>query len=296
MEKIEECPICETKDQQLFLECTDYTVSNEQFKIVNCNGCGFKFTNPRPEEQKIGAYYQSEEYVSHSNTSKGVVNSLYQLVRKYTLSQKFKLVAGLSKGKSILDYGSGTGDFLNFCKKNGWNTQGMEPDEGARRMSIERFGLNVISPLQIKTLHADSFDIITLWHVLEHVHQLKPTLASLVGSLKKEGKLLIAVPNYTSFDARFYQKHWAAYDVPRHLYHFSPHDISRLMEQFNMKVVKTLPMVFDAYYVSMLSEKYKTGSGNLFSAFVKGMQSNLKSKGKNEFSSQIYILEKNKAV
>ncbi|MBL4652030.1 MAG: class I SAM-dependent methyltransferase [Flavobacteriales bacterium] len=296
MEELESCPICKSSENQPFLECTDYTVSRETFSIVECLSCRFRYTNPRPNEEEISPYYKAEAYISHTNSGKGLVNFIYKQVRKYTLGQKFKLISNLVSGNTILDYGSGAGAFLNYCKEKNWTTKGVEADKETREKVIKEFGLEVISPAQISTLGKQEFDVITLWHVLEHVHQLKETLGVLINSLKQDGVLIIAVPNCASHDAKHYGKEWAAYDVPRHLYHFRPDDISSLFKEFDFKVVDVLPMIFDSYYVSMLSEKHKTGSTGFFSGMWNGFLSNLKAYSKKSYSSQIYILRKNKAL
>jgi len=273
--------------------CTDHTVSRETFHIVQCEKCGFKFTNPRPEPSSLGKYYVSEDYVSHSNTKKGFVNSTYQLVRKYTLLKKLQLISKYYKTGKILDIGCGTGEFLNVCKSAKWTTVGIEPSSDARRMAIENYGLDVKEESGITDLDAESFDLISMWHVLEHVPDLNARVEDLKRLIKKDGIIIIAVPNCDSFDARKYKENWAAYDVPRHLYHFTPKDIESLFKKHDMKVVRTLPMVFDSYYVSMLSEKIKTGKTNLITSLWTGFRSNMAAiKSGKEYSSQIYLIRK----
>lgn len=305
METLPSCPICQGEKFKPFLSCKDYTVSHETFQIVECESCGFHFTNPRPAENEIGKYYQSEEYISHSGTKKGLVNRVYHVVRNYTLAKKLQLVLRLVGSRkpasiSLLDYGCGTGEFLNTCKKAGLMVSGMEPDDKARNFAIKNYGLNVSQPNAISSLKNDFFDIVTLWHVLEHIHRLKEFLAELKRIVKGGGVAIIAVPNLTSLDAKIYKEFWAAYDVPRHLYHFSPKDIRKFFDEFGFELEDVRPMVFDAFYVSMLSEKYKNAKngnnkngGNLISAFIKGAKSNLlASDSQNTYSSQIYILRK----
>lgn len=294
METIHSCPVCEsTKKATKNLTCTDDTVSKETFEIKKCTDCGFMYTDPRPEENELYRYYESEDYVSHSNTSKGLINFLYQNIRKYTLVKKVKLINSLSLKDKILDIGSGTGDFLNACKQNGWETTGIEPNENARLLAINNHKLDIKEEADINTLKKESFNVITMWHVLEHVPQLNRRVEEIKQLLKRNGTLIVAVPNRMSFDAQHYKENWAGYDVPRHLYHFSPKDIEKLFSKHGFEVIKTKPMIFDAFYVSMLSEKIKTGKAKILKGFVNGLVSNILSLiHEKTSSSQIYIIKK----
>ena len=293
MYEINNCPICNSQKINSFLNCIDYTVSRETFNIVKCTSCEFKFTNPIPELTKLGNYYKSDEYISHSNTNKGFVNSCYQIVRKYTLIKKLKLISKFYKTGSILDIGCGTGEFLNTCKLAKWNVLGIEPDQDARRMAQNNFSIDVRPEEELRNLKDESFDVITMWHVLEHVPNLKERVKELKRLIKPKGIIIIAVPNCSSLDAKIYKEYWAAYDVPRHLYHFTPKDIELLMRGFDMKVDSILPMVFDSFYVSLLSEKYKKGKVNIIRSMWNGFRSNLNAiKTGKEFSSQIYLITK----
>lgn len=289
LETISTCPICGNKSSNSFLTCNDYTVSKKAFNIVACQGCGFKYTNPRPKEVDLGKYYQSEDYVSHTGTKKGLVNRVYHIVRNYTIGKKVKLINTLSPKGNILDIGSGTGEFLSACKNNGWQTLGVEPSPLAKDFAEKEYGLTIHDESYLDEIEDKSYNVITMWHVLEHVAQLNKRVKQLKRILKDNGVLIIAVPNCSSYDAEHYGKYWAAYDVPRHLYHFVPDDIINLFDKEQMQLVEILPMRFDSYYVSMLSEKYKDGKGNLISAFFTGLKSNLKAK-KTGYSSLIYIL------
>jgi 2-polyprenyl-3-methyl-5-hydroxy-6-metoxy-1,4-benzoquinol methylase len=287
------CPCCNSTQFEPFIKCKDYTVSGELFTIVNCRDCNFKFTNPRPENSVLGNYYKSEDYISHSNTSKGIISKLYHLIRNYTLKGKIKLVSKHVSRGTILDYGCGTGMFLNVCKESGWEAYGMEPDSGARKIAAE-MGLKTF---QDKTslkqeLGQKKLNAITLWHVLEHVTDPEETLGFFREQLDANGVLIIAVPNYTSQDAKHYKEFWAAYDVPRHLYHFEINTVTKMLQPYGFKLVGTKAMKFDSFYVSMLSEKYKTGSIKYLSAFIQGLKSNLKANQAKDYSSVIYVFKK----
>jgi 2-polyprenyl-3-methyl-5-hydroxy-6-metoxy-1,4-benzoquinol methylase len=293
MEKLQSCPICENKAFKISLTCRDFTVSRETFQIVECETCSFKFTNPRPEVDKLGAYYISEEYISHSNTKKGLINSLYQRVRKHTLKKKLGLINRLCSKGDLLDIGCGTGEFLKTCQEGGWNVKGIEPSDQARNMAISNYSLDVVDENKIKEIQAHSFDVISLWHVLEHVPFLNERMEEINSLLKPDGTIIIAVPNCSSDDALYYKEYWAGYDVPRHLYHFTPRDISSLARKHGLSVIDVLPMRFDSFYVSMLSEKYRTNKTNLLRACWRGLLSNIRAYSKGiTYSSQIYILQR----
>jgi SAM-dependent methyltransferase len=289
MHTITNCPICDHTSFKPFLKVKDYTVSQDYFTIVSCNNCGFHFTNPIPLEAEIGKYYKSESYISHSSTSKGFINKVYQAVRKYTLKKKVQLISRLSKGENVLDIGAGTGHFLNACKGAGFQVMGLEPDVDARSFAKNNFNVDLFPNDSLDTLEDESLNIVTMWHVLEHVYHLDNTLEKIHSILEKDGKLIIAVPNRTSYDANYYKEYWAAFDVPIHLYHFSPEDMNRISAKHHFEIDEILPMKFDSFYVSMLSEKYK--KGNMMNAFWIGLKSNFKAKG-NKYSSQVYILSK----
>lgn len=289
---LDKCLVCGSNQFEPFLQCKDYTVSQESFQIVSCKSCGFKFTNPRPEDLVIGNYYKAESYVSHTNTKKGLINKLYHAVRSYTLKKKVSMINSYVSRGTILDYGCGTGMFLKACQENGWETFGIEPDDSARKIASEQ-GLTVFSDKgRVQTYITDKqFSAITLWHVLEHVTDMSETLSFFKSKLKKDGVLVIAVPNHVSYDAQFYKEYWAAYDVPRHIYHFDVRTMSALLKNNGFQLVETKGMKFDSFYVSMLSEKYKTGSMNLLKAFLTGLKSNLKAKDTTEYSSTIYVFK-----
>lgn len=298
MQLLPQCPVCNEKITEPFITCKDYLVSMFEFQIVSCTSCGLKFTNPRPDESEIGKYYQSEEYISHSNTKSGLINSVYHFARYFTVRSKYRIVKKYINNSDnifLMDYGCGTGVFLNYCDKKGWDVSGIEPYENARKYAISEYNLKVSSPDTLSQFSKYSFNAITLWHVLEHIHNLNETIIHLKSTLKKDGKLIIAVPNYESHDAKIYKSHWAAYDLPRHLYHFSFHTITKLMKRHGFELSGTHPMLLDAFYVAFLSEKYialdkreKTRLGEHINAFINGLKSNMLSNNTG-FSSQIYV-------
>ena len=287
------CPICKSELITAQLTAKDYTVSQNNFSIWQCNACTARFTQDVPEQDAIGAYYASENYISHSDTKKGFINSLYHLVRKRTLGAKRRLVineTGVTNGE-ILDIGCGTGAFLDSMKQADWKISGLEPDAIARTKAIELYNIHPQQSEELFELTAGTYNAITMWHVLEHVHELHAYIKQIGELLATNGKLFIAVPNYTSKDAAIYKEHWAAYDVPRHLYHFSPQSMDKLLSMHGLKVTAVKPMWFDSFYVSMLSEQYKNGKGNIIKAVFNGFISNLKAWGNTKkCSSVIYII------
>ncbi|SJZ92431.1 methyltransferase domain-containing protein [Sediminibacterium ginsengisoli] len=289
------CPCCNSADINPVLSAEDYTVSHELFEIWHCNHCSNRFTQDVPDAANIGPYYQSDAYVSHSDTKQGLINKLYHAVRNYTLQKKRSLVQQVTDRKqgSLLDVGAGTGAFAGIMKQAGWQVTGLEPDDTARNVAAEKNGIQLLAPGELYQLAPDQFDAISLWHVMEHVHDLHGYIRRFSAVLRQNGRLLIAVPNYTSQDAEVYGKYWAAYDVPRHLYHFSPAGMEQMMLAEGFVLTGVKPMWFDSFYVAMLSEQYRKGKSNLFRAAWVGLMSNLKAVGnKKRCSSVIYIFSK----
>jgi SAM-dependent methyltransferase len=293
MENLISCPSCKARDISRFIDCKDHFISSETFSIFTCSQCGLLFTNPRPTLAEAGKYYESEKYISHSGTRRGLINKLYHLARLKSLKRKKNLVEKHSNGKTILDYGCGTGEFLNLLHMNGWQCHGIEPNPLARNAAIGQYGLEVDEEEKLDSIKKSSLHCISLWHVLEHVYPLKQRTEKFHALLNDEGILILALPNHLSYDANKYGSYWAAWDVPRHLYHFNPSSIQTLMNNSGFSLIAKYPMRLDAFYISLLSEKY---SGNKFpfpSAMLHGCLSNFSALfGKGHYSSLIYIFRK----
>lgn len=294
MEYLAACPICTEQNLSPYASCRDYTVSNESFKLQQCDHCGFVFTNPRPEETDLPKYYQSDAYISHSDSSKRLIDKIYKIARAFTLKWKLSLITrhSVTKPTSILDYGCGTGNFLQACNEQGMQIAGVELAENARTMATELTGIAIAPDIQKVR---GTFDVITLWHVLEHIVPVDNTIEHLKNRLNQNGTLFIAVPNLRSWDAKYYHEHWAAFDVPRHLWHFSRETMEIILTKHGLRIESVLPMPLDAYYVSMLSETYKSGKQGVASitkALFRGTQSNRKAKRTGEYSSLIYTVRK----
>ncbi|URM37857.1 class I SAM-dependent methyltransferase [Flavobacterium anhuiense] len=272
-----------------FLTVKDHSVSKEIFDLYYDEELDMLITSPQPELQNLGKYYESEDYISHTDNKRSLFEKAYHFVKNIALKNKLNLINSQQpqKGK-LLDIGAGTGDFLLTAKNDGWETIGVEPSDRAKKIAKEK-GISFVE--EISALESNSLDVITMWHVLEHVPNLEHQIQELKRLLKPTGTLIVAVPNYKSFDAGHYETFWAAYDVPIHFWHFSKKSIQLLFERVDMKLEKILPMKFDSFYVSLLSEKYKTGKMNYIKAFFIGLKSNWKAKSSKEYSSHIYVLK-----
>ncbi|WP_158839725.1 class I SAM-dependent methyltransferase [Polaribacter sp. L3A8] len=272
-----------------FLNCKDFTVSDETYEVMFNKEYDMLVTSPVPID--LENYYKSENYISHTDSKKSFMDKVYQSVKNITLKRKLDLINSFkTESKSILDVGAGTGDFLKICAANNWTVSGVEPSADARNIAKEK---GVILKEELLKVVNEKFDVITLWHVLEHVEHLSDYILKLKELLSDNGRLIIAVPNHKSDDAKYYKEYWAAFDVPRHLWHFSQNSIRKIFSEDNIIVEQTLPMKFDSYYVSLLSEKYKTGKMNILKAFHRGFVSNLRARTTSEYSSLIYVLKKN---
>lgn len=277
--------------QHKHLKIKDFLVSGEKFSLTENEEHGFLETRPQPKAEELSKYYESDAYISHTDSKKGLLAFLYQQVKRYSINKKVGLIKKLNTATgSLLDIGAGTGDFLKAAQDKGWNIFGIEPSEKAREIASEK---NIQLKESIDEVLGEKFDVVTLWHVLEHLPNLESSIQKIESLIADGGILIIAVPNFNSRDAIHYKNFWAAYDVPRHLWHFSQSSIRSIFSS-ELKLVETKPMLFDAFYVSLLSEKYKTGKGFSLRAFWVGFRSNLAAMKSKEFSSLIYCFKKTK--
>lgn len=286
------CPNC-GGNISLALKTSDFSISKEYYEIWQCSSCQLKFTQNIPDQENIGPYYKSEDYISHSDNKKGIVNKVYHMVRSYMLGRKERIVREYSANKKVLDYGTGTGYFANELKKNQYKVQAIEIDSDARNYAKSQFGLDV-RPIDYLFSCTDTFDAITLWHVFEHIYDLPTYVKHFSRILDKNGHLIIAVPNSDSIDAKTYQSMWAAYDVPRHIWHFTPTTLPKVVEKHGFSLVKKYKMPFDSFYVSLLSEKYKGSRMQLIKGLIQGMKSYIGAiNNVDNCSSVIYVFKKN---
>lgn len=289
MEEIKKCPICEAEDFHHRLTIKDHSITHEDFELTTCANCSFVVTSPRPEIKYLSRYYESENYISHSATKKGLINKLYHQVQRYNLSLKYKAIKQYVPRGTWMDYGAGNGAFLAYIKGKSHSAMGFEPDKKARSIGARK-GISIADSLAYPD-SGEAYASITMWHVLEHIPELKEIIQIHHDHLLPDGILTIAVPNHLSYDARFYKQYWAAYDVPRHLWHFSEKNVKDLIIPQGFEFIKKAPMVYDSYYVSMLSEKYKKGL--IIRGVLLGFLSNFYARVSGyPFSSQIYIFRK----
>jgi len=286
----EKCIVCNSTEFDEFLKTKDFFLTQEDFSIYSCPSCGYKFTHPVPAPEIIGNYYKSTDYVSHSDTKKGLFFKLYHFIKKYNLRKKQKLIFTYKTSGNILDYGCGTGDFLGVFNPSVWHTTGIEPDTETRNYAIKKNNISVSSPEELQNLKPASFDVITLWHVLEHIADIELKINQLKSLLKPDGIIVIAVPNSNSYDALCYKDYWAGYDVPRHLHHFNPFTLEKFLIKHHFNIISKKNMFFDSFYVSILSEKYKKNIWGIFRAVWVGLFSNLKTYNKKYMASSIIFV------
>jgi SAM-dependent methyltransferase len=289
---LSKCPWCDSPDIRQGSKIHDYFLTGEEFSLFSCKSCGLVFTNPRPKLENLGLYYQSDKYYSHTSSQGGIIPFIYRKVKEINLKTKFKQVTAGSVINKVLDIGCGTGDFLNVCKKSGIEIFGIEPDSKARYLAKEILKVEILHPDQSEKIPDESFDLITMWHVLEHVPDLKKQISELSRIIKKGGKVVIALPVYESYDAEVYKEKWAAWDVPRHLYHFNKAVINKMMLANDFKPGNVYPMKWDSFYVSMLSEQYLKSAFGIVKAFFVGFLSNIKARNSGNYSSLVYTFIK----
>ena len=288
----DKCPWCGSENAQLHIELKDLFLTQEPFKILECKDCGLLYTTPRPNKDEIGKYYKSDEYYSHQENKEGFIPKVYEKVKSINLKNKYTIATEKTRKGKILDIGCGVGDFLHTMEQHGWKGTGVEPSEEAKAIAKKRIKAQLLSSEEQENLTEGSFDVITMWHVLEHVDALRWQIQQLYRLCKPGGRIIIALPNYKSYDGQYYKAAWAAYDVPRHLNHFNEETIIKIFEKSHLKHIKTKKLHWDAYYISYMSEKYLHHSLPLLRGAIKGMISNCKARKSGEWSSLVYVFER----
>lgn len=284
------CPWCNSENNHQFLKLKDYFLTQEEFEIIECENCKLLFTTPFPTPDKIGSYYKSEDYLSHNDEKKGLFAKIYNSVKKINIKNKFKIaISRQLSAVSLLDIGCGVGDFLLYAKEKGCDITGIEPNDDARKIAEKKLNCKILSPEELQNIPDNSFDVVTMWHVLEHVADLKTEIHHLQRILRKDGRLIVALPNHKSYDAEYYKDKWAAYDVPRHLNHFSQTSIRNIFKETKLQLIDTKPLKWDSFYISMLSEQYMNKKNSFIKGLLTGWKSNRKAKKSGEWSSLVYI-------
>ena len=292
MENISSCPVCGKSHFTTLFICKDFVASGETFQLQRCNDCSFLFTNPRPEISAIGKYYKSDQYISHVETKKGFIYKIYDIVRNYSIQKKLTLIKHYHTHGNLMDLGCGLGDFLNGANKDGsFNAVGVDVSSDAIQHIKEKYNIEAKNENDLDDFPEFHFDVITQWHVLEHVHLLNERIMQLKRLLKPNGTLFIAVPNSDSWDAKFYKEFWDGYDVPRHLYHFNQNSFSLLMKNHDLRIVETKALIFDAPYVSMRSEIHKKRPFPFFWGGIYGVISNISAIKKKNYSSLLFVVK-----
>ena len=286
------CPWCGSENAQPHIELKDLFLTQEPFMILECKDCGLLYTTPRPNKDEIGKYYQSDKYYSHQENKEGFIPKVYEKVKSINLKNKYKIATEKTTRGKILDIGCGVGDFLHTMEQQGWECTGVEPSEDAKAIAKKRIKAQLLPSEEQENLSDGSFDVITMWHVLEHVDALRWQIQQLYRLCKPGGRIIIALPNYKSYDGQYYKAAWAAYDVPRHLNHFNEETIVKIFEESHLKHIKTEKLRWDAYYISYMSEKYLHHSLPLLRGAVRGMISNCKARKTGQWSSLVYIFER----
>ena len=286
--KIEFCPSCENNGFNNLLIAKDHLVSDESFAIVQCQTCHLLFTNPRPSDTRLDHYYDSEQYISHNDKKLSVQNLIYRLVRQITLGQKIRIIKKYHSSGTLLDYGAGTGAFLQRAVTH-FEVKGVEPSVQAILQASSSIQTRIHTDLD-SVVSNDKFDVITMWHVLEHLPSLRVTFDKIKERLSPEGHLFIAVPNPNSWDSKHYGADWAGYDVPRHLCHFGQDAMASFLKQYGLRIVEVRPMKFDAYYVSMLTEKHLQNPQYFIKGLTMGYRSNQSAHLDGEYSSLLYVV------
>lgn len=292
---ISSCPVCNSQELNSVIKANDWLVTKEEFSIYECASCEFRFTQDAPSEALVGPYYDNEDYVEHSDSSKGLIFTLYHWGRKLMLNRKHNLIANNSQGKRLLDVGSASGYFLNHMKQKGFDVQGIEISEKARELCKSKFDIDTFTPNLLINKELDGpYDVITLWHVFEHVYTYNEYFDAFKELLSPDGVLVIAMPNYKCYDAAYYKEYWNGYDVPRHLWHFHPPTFNTFSEKRGFKTLKTKRLPLDPIYNSLVSADYKPRKAFLGLTLLVGVWSYLISLiNKQRSSSLVYFLKKN---
>lgn len=266
------------------ITCIDHLVTGDSFVLEPHGGYDILQTTPQPKQNE--KYYDHPNYISHKTKGKSIFFIAYSQFRQWNHSYKIKIINKHteSKGK-LLDFGAGTGSFVEYANKHNWQAEGYEPNSKAHGPKIK---------YRSKWSNSKPYDVITAWHVVEHLPDPRAFFEKSLKSLNDNGKFFVALPNYKSWDAKKYGAMWAGYDVPRHLWHFSPKGFISMVRDCGLEIENTYPLRLDAYYVSLLSERNRQSKFPWLKALWSGWRSNYAAKQSKNYSSLIYVLKKRK--
>ena len=273
------------EQRKTHIEVVDYFLTKEKFKIQKTSVPGLLKTTPTPTKEDIIKYYKSERYISHNSRKTGLFFFFYRFLRSINFYVKYRFLSSTKNNQNVLDFGSGEGYFLNKLQKKGIKACGVDSSETPSLTSVYK-------SIFAEQLNNQKFSHITAWHSIEHVHDLEKTISRMYDLLDEKGTIIVGVPNYLSFDARYYKRFWAAYDVPRHLWHFDKKSLKEVFENKGFRLVKSSPMILDAYYVSLLSESYKKSTLKILKSIFVGTISNALALFTKEYSSNIFVFTK----
>ncbi|MGJ8683020.1 MAG: class I SAM-dependent methyltransferase [Nonlabens sp.] len=271
-----------------FLTVQDYFLTQEKFELYKNEQTEVLKTTPQPEN--LESYYESENYLSHDDSQDSFFARCYQYAKGWNLKSKKSLIGKYAVDGKILDIGAGVGDVVGALKKSGYDAVGYEPSKKARIFAARK-GIELLD--QTDSIQPNSIKVISMYHVLEHVPDYDKQIADIKNWLQEDGVLILALPNYNSFDAKWFKQHWAGYDVPRHLFHFNKRAVRNVF-QGDFEIVSTKPMWFDSFYVSILSARYQKKKLAFVYGIIIGLISNIAALFSKEPSSIVYVLKKRK--
>ena len=291
-----ECPLCGGNDTSHFTDCTDHAVSNETYSLQRCGSCGLIFTIAPPDSQDKQTYSKLDQELNRADNPRKRLDRLYYYARILNIRRKIRLIERLTRVSSgkLLNYGAKSGYFSSRMTDRGWKVTSLEEYHEQRIFSLEMFHHRMMDIDEIDSLPPGSFDAVTLWHTLEHQEDPHTLIEKLIRLLKPNGLLFAAVPNTDSLDAAWYGSQWAAWDVPRHLLHFNTTSMIRFGLAHNLVLMHHERMPFEAFYIPMLSEKFKGNRHPIITGAVRGLKFWHKTNTDREKSSSIvYVFRKN---
>jgi len=232
------CIACDSADlAPLYSTVSPDGLLAKEYEILRCSACGMGYTRPVPTREELAILYSGDYHAPERATRFG---RCAEFLRRLFLAHRFKLIAQEVKGGALLDYGCGNGEFVEYARGEAVDAVGIEPNYPAS----SRFVKNSTNELPPDA----RYDLITLWHVLEHIERPEEELRALAGRLADNGRIFISVPNFRSWEARFGKRMWFHLDAPRHICHYTPRSLELVMRKSGLRL-KTLSFSFGFYGV-----------------------------------------------